>query len=50
MECSMCDNSTFVYLGTMGLLEYFSCRACGWEARVPVATREGDEVDLTDTP
>ena len=29
--CEACGRDNLVHLGTLGLLEHYRCRACGWE-------------------
>jgi ribosomal protein L37AE/L43A len=33
-DCPVCDNAT-VYLGRLGTLDHWSCRACGHQSSTP---------------
>ena len=39
MSCEMC-NGELVYLGALGHLEHFRCRACGMISSKPIEKRE----------
>lgn len=41
MECNMCGGQAYL-LGTLGNVEHYRCRACGWD-RAVMAEAEADE-------
>ncbi len=42
--CKMCGRATF-YLGTLGRLAWFVCRACGWQQSAEHAEVMTDETE-----